>query len=695
MNLPNKKHFYLTCFLLAIVTFATFAQVLRCEFINFDDPDYVTENNLVQRGITWEGIAWAFQTGRTGNWHPVTWISHMLDCQFFGVQPAGHHFTNLVFHIANTVLLFSIFTSATGAMWRSALVAALFALHPLHVESVAWVSERKDVLSTFFLLLALGSYFRYAITFAETTEPPIRIRQRRTNYFVALFFFALGLMSKPMLVTLPFLFLLLDYWPLRRIQFPPLKLSVRLIHEKIPFFALSFLSSVVTFYVQKEVGAVSSLTHISLMARLANAVVSYCRYLLKTFWPVDLAVLYPLREVAIWQSLSAALFLAFVTVVAIRVASRHPYFVTGWFWFLGTLVPVIGLVQVGSQSMADRYSYVPLIGIFIALIWGIHEFTKTAKPLAIILSAIAIVACAVGSRIQVQYWQNAVTIFERALAVTKDNFTAHLNLGVMLGKRGNVSESIEHYRAALKLQPGHGETHYNLANALARIGETTEAISHYQAALRAKPTDAEAHNNLASVFQSQGEILLAIKHFQDALHIQPDYPEAHYNLALILIRQQRIPEAIIHLNEALRAQLGNEQAHYQLGTLLVGQGRLELAIIHFREAVKLKPDWPIALNYLARILATSRDPKIRNGEEAVKLAGNACKLVNFENIAYLDTLGTAYAEKGDFAEAIRAAEKAKDLAMAAGQKAVGEQIELHIHQYRSGQPLREFENGGR
>ncbi len=690
MNSLNQKHFYLICFFLALVTLTTFFSVVRSEFINFDDPDYVTENKIVQRGITSEGMAWAFRSGRTGNWHPVTWFSHMLDCQIYGLKPAGHHLTNLLFHIANTLLLFFILRLATGAMWRSAVVAALFALHPLHVESVAWVSERKDVLSTFFLMLALGSYFRYAKIFTNTTEPTAKTSPARTNYMLALSFFALGLMSKPMLVTLPFLLLLLDFWPLQRIQFPPLRLDRRILYEKIPFFALSIISSIITFYAQKQVGAVAPLTHLPLAPRLANALVSYCRYIWKTIWPLDLAVLYPSRQWELWQSLGAAMILLLVTLIAIRAARRRPYFATGWFWFLGTLVPVIGLVQVGAQSMADRYSYVPLIGLFIAVVWGAQELlAKTAKQVSFILSAVAICACVLITRVQLQYWKTAVTVFERDLAVTEKNFTAHLNLGVVLGRRGKVAESIQHYRAALEVKPDHGETHYNLANALARIGETTEAISHYQAALKANPKDAEAHNNLAVALQKSGAPQEIEMHFQEAIRLQQDNSAAHFNYALFLVRQGRA-EAIQQFSEVVRLDPANEQAHFQLGILLASQKQLPNAIEHLRSAMRLKPNWPAPLNFLARILATASDPQIRNGQQSVELARRSCELVRYENPVYLDTLAAALAEAGQFPEAIQTAEQARSLADKVGQNKLVEQISTHLERFKSNEALREF-----
>lgn len=721
--MQSKKQFWLVCLCLALITFGVFLPVIHCDFINYDDPAYVTENNVVQQGLTWEGIVWAFESGHIANWHPLTWLSHMLDVQIFGMSAGGHHFTNLVFHVANTLLLFSILTMATGALWRSAMVAVLFALHPLHIESVAWISERKDVLSTFFLMLSLGAYFRYAKT--RSSQREAELPRRRGSYFLALIFFALGLMAKPMLVTLPFLLLLLDLWPLERFSFSHFdaKSFRALLFEKLPFLALTFLFSTVTFLAQK--GAMLSLVSTPLSFRISNMLVAYCRYVAKLIWPTDLSILYPLQPWPAPIIFLAGLFLILVSFTAIRTVSRRPYFAVGWFWFLGTLVPVIGIVQVGVQSMADRYTYIPSIGLFIAVVWAIRDFPLNNFPRFLsCLAAVAIIGCVVTTSLNLRYWKNSILLFEHALAVTKRNYIAHNNLGTalkeegrrdeamkhfeialqllpnyanaryniakMLGDEGKTEEAIAGYEDTLRMNPDFGPAHYNLGNALMRKGEIIAAIACYRAALKADPNDAEAHNNLASALQRQGEIPKAMEHFQEAIRLRPGYPEAHFNLALILIRQERTSEAIGHLNKALRLQPENEQAHYQLGILLVGQRQMESAIAHFRAALRLKPESPATLNFLARILATSRDSKVRNGEEAVRLAEHVCKLSNFENFAYLDTMGAAFAEKGDFAEAIRAAQKAKETAMVSGQKIVGEQIELHIRQYQSGQPLREF-----
>ncbi len=771
--MQSKKQFWLICFGLAILTLTIFLPVVQHDFINYDDPDYVTRNSTVQKGLTWEGTVWAFQTAHTGNWHPVTWLSHMLDCQVYGMSPGGHHFTNLVFHVVNALLLFSLLTKATRLMWLSAMVAVLFALHPLHVESVAWISERKDVLSTFFLLLSLGAYFRYAGTRAMTamsarTElqecgraPGFENTRTRTSalpYFLALIFFALGLMSKPMLVTLPFLLLLLDFWPLGRISFPLSdgKFFRKLLLEKIPFLALSVASSVVTFFVQKKGGSVATLALIPFPDRLGNTLVSYGRYLAKMFWPIELSVLYPLRPWPFSAIIFSAIVLLFISLAAFRLARRRPYFFVGWFWFLGTLVPVIGLVQVGLQSMADRYTYVPLIGLFVALVWGVSEFSRNvSRRILAGFAAAIVVSCAISTSFQLRHWQNSITLFRHAIAVTKKNYVAHNNLatalanegqsdeamklfqnalqlkpnyavarynvakildkqgkideaiegykeslrlksnsapahyglGLDLGKKGNLAEAIVHYRAALEIDPGHGEAHYNLANALLRNGQTAEAISHYQMALKVAPGDADAHNNLANALQKQGALTDALEHFREAVRLKPRFADARFNLALLCIRQGRPAEATVQLSEVTRLQPTNEEAHYQLGILLANQRQTEAAIFHFREALRLKPDRPSALNFLARILATSADAKFRNADESVKLARQACALSQNKNFYYLDTLAAGLAEKKLFAEAIQVAEQAK--ALAASQGNATTPIEAHLEQFKAGQPLRE------
>ncbi|MBW1896674.1 MAG: glycosyltransferase family 39 protein, partial [Deltaproteobacteria bacterium] len=445
---------------LTLLTFLVFWQVTSHEFVIFDDEVYVTQNDEVQKGLSWDGVAWAFTTTHANFWHPLTWLSHMLDCRLFGLNPAGHHLTSLLLHIANTLLLFLVFHRMTGALWPSAFVAALFACHPLHVESVAWVSERKDVLSTLFWMLTLGAYVRYV-------EHP-----RGRAYLLAVVFFSLGLMAKPMLVTLPFVLLLLDYWPLDRLDFGqqshrpgdqaghpgyPKSSFFHLLLEKVPFLVLSAVSCIVAYTAQAHGGAIKSSGVFSIDVRIANALISYVSYLEKTFWPHHLAVFYPHPGTwPVWQIAGAGLLLVSISALVLLGMRKKPYLTLGWFWYLGTLVPVIGLVQVGIHAMADRYTYVPLIGVFIMIAWGLQDIAKRWRPQRVVLglsAAAVICAFTISSARQLNHWQNSSTLFQHALNVTEDNYGAHNNLGLALAQRGKLDEAIDHYLRALEIKP--------------------------------------------------------------------------------------------------------------------------------------------------------------------------------------------------------------------------------------------------
>lgn len=480
--MSKKPSPILICVFLAIVTIAVFWPVIGHQFVSYDDVDYVTGNPHVQTGFTAENIKWAFTSGQFANWYPLTWLSHMLDCRLFGLNPAGHHAVNLLFHLANVILLFLILFRMTGAHWRSAFVAALFAIHPLRVESVAWVSERKDVLSTLFLLLTVWTYAGYV------KRPSIG------RYVAVAGLFALGLMSKPSLVTLPFALLLLDYWPLRRTRIK------RLILEKAPLLALSAASAVVTYIAQAGTGAVASDYPIGV--RAANALTAYIAYIGKMFWPVRLAFPYPHPGSALpsWQVIGSGLLLALMTALAIMTARRRPYAAVGWLWYLGTLAPMIGLVQVGGQAMADRYTYVPLIGLFIILAWSGSEIVNRQQKrqwIAPVIGGLVILPLMVASWIQVGYWRDTKTLAERALAVTSDNYLAHYALGVTLAGEGDNEGAISHLSQAISLHLAYPEARYNLAVCLANEGRLGDAIREYHEAVRLRPDYAEAHNNLA------------------------------------------------------------------------------------------------------------------------------------------------------------------------------------------------------
>lgn len=618
---------------LALLTLLVYSGVLRCQFVNYDDPDYVTANQRVLGGLTAENLKWAFTTGHASNWHPLTWISHMLDAELFGRSATGHHFVNVWLHTLNAVLLFVVLRTMTGAVRRSWFVAALFALHPLHVESVAWISERKDVLSTFWMLAAMGTWSRYVGPVREMTSPP----RRWVWYALALLCFVLGLLSKPMVVTLPFVLLLLDYWPLGRWSWcrPGSWVTLgRLIAEKIPFFALSAAASVVTFVAQDKGGSVSAA--LALSDRLANAVVSYARYLGKTLYPVDLAVLYPHPgQWPWWATTGAILLLGTIVAAAVRLAGRAPWFMTGWLWFLGTLVPVIGIVQVGLQSMADRYTYVPLIGVFVALVWGAHELAGLARlrivaQLAAGLTAVAI--CGLLTVRQVAFWHDSETLFRQALRVTERNYLAHNNLGLELAAKGRVAEAkaeyrrsidinpgyveglnnlghalagegrhaeaIPFYEAALKQNPAHPEVNNNYGNALSESGRIDEAIQHYAIALRVRPDHADAHNNLGIALAMKGRVDDAVPHFLISLKNKPDNANARSNLGNAYAVQQRWTEAIEQYQEALRLRPDDAQAHNNMGNVLLQQSRVDDAISHYREALRLRPNNPEALRNL-------------------------------------------------------------------------------------------------
>jgi Flp pilus assembly protein TadD len=572
--------------ILAATTLIVFWPATRCDFLNFDDPDYFTANPHVLSGLTADNFTWAFTTGHASNWHPLTWLSLMLDVELFGKTPFGPHLVNLLFHAVNTALLFLLLRKLTAATWRSAFVAALFALHPLHVESVAWISERKDVLSTFFALLSLWAYAGHAQKF-KSPGAKLQPAFASLNFWLSLFFFALALMSKPMLVTMPFVLLLLDWWPLQR------TFNLGLFLEKIPFFALSIISCVVTFIVQQKGGAVETFERFSLTGRVENAFVSYARYLGKTFWPEPLAVPYPSGHWELSVVIYSVALLAGVSALAVLFARRFPFVFTGWFWFAGTLVPVIGLVQVGVQSMADRYAYVPLIGLFIVIAWGAHAVAldyRVPKPWIIFLAATILILCASRTREQLGYWRNSETLFSHTLAVTKNNYVAYNNLGTCLSIEGNVPAAVVCFQKALQIKPDNADTLYNLGNALMKLGDTGGAIADYHRALQFDSTRADLLNNLGLALMSQKQIAEATTNFESALELDPDSAEAHNNLATVLFIQRRFAEAAQHYRAALRLTPDDPQIHANLGDTLVRLGQPAEAVQNYQTALRLNPN---------------------------------------------------------------------------------------------------------
>jgi len=697
---------------LVLVTLALYWPASGFGFINYDDDFYVTSNVHVQNGLTWAGIKWAWANPVAGNWHPVTVLSHMLDCQLFGLNPGAHHLTNVLLHALNAGFVFWLLQRMTGAVWRSLLVAALFAVHPLRVESVAWVSERKDVLSGFFGLLALLTYACYAQKSVvsnqwsvisnqssrvraanngpQTREHRLLITDHRLLfYLLSLYFFALGLMSKPMLVTWPFVMLLLDYWPLKRMQNAECRMQnvatgdthhaprnapnvsrftfhLSLLLEKLPFFALAAAVSVVTFLVQKRVGAVMEAESLPLSARVENALISYGRYLGKLFWPVDLAVYYP--RPGQWPMgkvlLAAGLILGLSVLVWVR-RRRQPYALMGWLWFLGTLVPVIGLVQAGGQAMADRYTYLPSLGLLVLAVWGACELMQGKSEIrnpkggpaglisgfglriSYVAGGAAIVLCMALTHQQLGHWKDSEALFRQALEVTENNCLAHNNLGAALAKKGQIDEAIRQLQEALRLQPHFAPACNNLANALLLKGQIDEAIGQYQEAIRLNPDHAEAYYNLGTALLLKGQTDEAIRQFQEVLRLKPDHAEAHYNLGNVLGSKGQTDEAIRQFQEAIRLNPDHPLAHYNLGNARLLKGQMDEAIRQYLEALRLNPNHAEGHYNLGTALGSKgqTDEAITQYQEAIRLnPGNADAHYN---------LGLALASKGQTEEAIR------------------------------------------
>lgn len=590
-EISTTRQFWIYLFIVC-TTLAVYGQIGGYDFIDLDDDLYITGNPNVQAGFSWKGIWWAFSTTHAANWQPLTWLSHMLDIHLFGMNSGLHHLTNLFFHIINSLLLFAVLRRMTGALWRSAFVAALFALHPLHVESVAWVSERKDVLSTLFWFLTMISYVRYV-------EDP-----KFSRYFLVLLCFILGLMSKPMLVTLPFVLLLLDFWPLGRFRLNAraggdiLKKNsgkLFLIVEKIPLFFITGISGIITFFAQKRWGAISNLEIYPLDVRIANALVSYIKYIGKMIWPGGLTLLYPYpRSIHLWQSAGALGVLIIISFGCFRVFNRRPYLSVGWLWYVGTLIPVIGLVQVGSQGLADRYTYIPLIGLFIMIAWGVSDMAviwEVAKK-KLYFAAITVLSIFMAiTWMQVGFWQNSVSIFERALNVTEDNFIIHNNLGVVFERQGRHSAAMAHYMEARRIYPAYPRVHNNMGIAMAGQGDLDAAIGHYTRALRLDPGYAEVHNNLGLVLIRKGKIESALRHFKMALSLKPDYVEADKNRKRALLISGKIKTAVDNLKKELLIDPVGLELPAKISILQQRRNALGKAVDYYRKALSPQPGY--------------------------------------------------------------------------------------------------------
>ncbi len=656
----------LICLFLVLATLTVYWQVGNYEFVNFDDDKYIIENFHVQKGLTRDSVIWAFTATHVSNWHPLTWLSHMLDFQLYGLNPSGHHLTNVFFHLVNTLLLFLVLKLMTGALWRSGLVAALFAVHPLHVESVVWVAERKDVLSTLFWMLTLWAYLGY------TKRPGVK------RYLVILLAFALGLMAKPMLVTLPFVLLLLDYWPLKRIELgqsaiglpaasqpstianKPGAQAFRLLLEKTPMFVLAAVSSVVTFIVQKSGGAVGALETYPFKIRMANALLSYVIYLKKMIWPQNLAVFYPHpgQSLPMWQAAGAGLLLVVVSIAVIRAGRRYPYLPVGWLWYVGTLVPVIGLVQVGDQAMADRYTYVSLIGLFIVVAWGVPDVARSwryGKSALALATGSLLVALMVSTSLQLKHWKNSLTLFDHALSVTENNYLAHLNFGAALADQERTEEAITHYHRSLQIAPNYAKAYNNLGLALAQQGKNDEATAHYLKALQLNPDYARAHNNLGVVLTRTGEFEKAIAHYYEALTLEPDWVEVYNNLANAFLTQGKFDQAIFYYSEILRLKPNYAEAHNNMAITLASRGRFLEASVHYSEALRLKPSSAEINNNLAVALFNLGKVQgaIAHYTKAIELSPNYSEAHN--------NLGNALLQQGKLSQAVSSFERALEI----------------------------------
>jgi tetratricopeptide (TPR) repeat protein len=646
---PKKLHLPLIYAVLALVTIIAFEQVRLNEFIGYDDDRYVTENPQVKAGMTPESVHWALTTTAIGYWHPLALLSHMLDCELFGLEPSRHHLTSLFFHVANTLLLFWVLKRMTGAVWASSFVAAVFAIHPLHVESVAWISERKDVLSGLFWMLTIAAYVRYA------ERPSVG------RYLMVVLGLSAGLMAKPMVVTMPFVLLLLDFWPLGRFSTPQAEpvtpnyrksMTYRLIGEKIPLFVLTAVLCVVTYIVPKSRGVAVSMEFVSLNSRIENALVSYVSYIWKMLNPSRLAVLYPHPgdSLPVWKTIVCLLTLVVVSAGIVYLGRRRRYLAVGWLWYLGTLLPVIGLVQAGAQAMADRYTYLPSIGILIMIAWGVSDLVAKWRYRRIglgVTAGIVLTTLAICTRVQLRHWRNNLALFGHALKVTENNYVMHSNYGGALFEEGRFDEALAHFNEALRINPQYSDARRNVGIVLLRQGKIDEAIAafaevlsyrgewpithnylglaqaqkgefelavqNYNAALQFKPDYVEALKNLGIALKEQGKTNEAINKWRAGLEIEADNPDIHYNMGTVMAEQSRYEQAIHHFNITLAARPDGAEAHLNIGAVYYLQGKLDLAVQHCAEAIRLRPDYHDAHHNIA--MAMTKQGKL---DEAIK-----------------------------------------------------------------------------
>ncbi|HEV2456274.1 MAG TPA: tetratricopeptide repeat protein [Verrucomicrobiae bacterium] len=727
---PKPVLKFLICVFLAAITFAVYAGVSRCSFIALDDWVYVVDNPNIRNGFSWSSIKWALDSVYAGYWIPVTWLVHIADCQFYGLHPGGHHVTNLIFHIANTVLLFLLLEKLTTRLWPSAFVALLFGIHPMHVESVAWVAELKDVLSSFFFLLTLLAYTAYArrskfipqsesgnakpasgqnVTSSKIKPPrdlrgqvvgtgaalesdatmpssTLYPRSRWLAYSAALFAFVLGLMAKPMLVTLPFVLLLLDFWPLKRFNVPALRsLSEgrpkqdsatlqRLFFEKLPFFLLAAFFSYVTFLAERLAGAVKPTGEFSVADRFGHVPVSFVWYLAKFFWPANLSVLYMWHKgtTSDLEIMWASLLLLGMSAFALFRARANPCLLVGWLWFLGMLFPVIGIVQAGDQAYADRFAYLPYIGLSIIIAWGIPEVLAKVPSRGVILwTSVAVigVACCWRTVVELGYWKDGLTLLNRAVALDPKNEMAWGAMGFEYEVQGNYAKALDCERRALSVNNRFYLAWNYLAHLLAREKDYAGAENAYQTALSFmwfREDRIDGFNRLGDTFESDQKYALAAAAYQNSLALDSNQADTEGKLGQCLLKAQQPDSAAAAFQRAIALQPDNPNAYVGLGMISQGQGLDSDAVADYRAALKADPDTVLALNNLAWILAADSDPALRNGSEAVSLAEHACQLTHYHQPVLIGTLAAAYAEAGQFDKAVATAQKAHDIALAQG-----------------------------
>ncbi|MGD0812958.1 MAG: tetratricopeptide repeat protein [Verrucomicrobiota bacterium] len=730
------------CVVLAAITFVVFGRTAGFEFVNYDDPLYVYENPVVEKGLTLGGAAWALTYGEIGHWHPLTWLTHMADCQLYGVWAGGHHLTNVALHAAAAMLLFLALRELTGSLWRSAFVAAVFATHPLRAESVAWIAEHKDVLSGGFFMLTLWAYARYV------RQPS---RWRYTGMAAA---YALGLLSKNTLVTLPFVLLLLDWWPLQRLT--PAAFW-RLVKEKIPLFLLSIGSCTVTFLVPEKL---LDYQRLPLLERIGNAPLGYGIYLRQMVFPAGLYVpyLYPPNGPGLWKVALVSVLLAAISISVLACRKRRPYLLVGWLWYLGVLIPMIGIIQMSIRPHADRYTYLSGVGLVLAGTWAVAEWSLRWRHRQALLGGLgtammgALMVCA---WIQTGHWKTGEALWTRTLACSPDNEVACCNLGSLLIGKGRWNEGIRlerqalqadpnyvlaqfnladallqkgrldgaicHFMCALYLQPDYAEAHTGLGLALLCKGKADEAAAHFQEAVRIDPDEALAHCSLGNILLKKGRGDDATTHYERALQINPAYPQAHYNLGNILLEKGRVDDAISHYQQALqinpdyapaRVNLGNAllqkgrvdeailhyqralqndpnclQAQVNLGSILSQRGKVEEAITQFQQAMRLHPNDPEIQTSLAWLLATCPQASLRNADQAVQLAQRANDQSGGKNPFTLRTLAAAFAEAGRFDAAMQKVQRAIELAQAAGRPDLAGELNAELKRYQAGLPL--------